>query len=281
MRIAVDLMGGEHSPESLLQGIEHLGEKRSLVVLTSQPLTSSRLTIEICPDMIGPDEVPLEAVKKKPHSTLMSGLQKLKRNEVDALISVGNTGALIAGATLLLPKLPDVQRPALMATIPIEDHEMMILDVGGNAHCRPYHLVQFAQMGAEIYRSRVGSVPRVGLLNIGAEAKKGTPLVQQTYQMLSQPSDAMQFVGNIEARDVFDKRVDLLITDGFTGNIFLKTLEGMSQHLLTHFNLGKTFDYTTYPGARLLGVKGIVIKCHGAASASSLVSSIEQISSIE
>ena len=214
---------------------------------------------------------------------------------MDGLVSAGNTGALIAGATLSLPLLPGIKRPALLATLPTEQGHVAIVDVGGNVSCKAYHLVQFAQLGAAYQRCCKGiEQPRVGLLNIGVESKKGTSEVRQAYQLLQTQAGfrGMQFVGNIEGREVFHGAVDVIVTDGFTGNILLKASEGASffilqkvrQALINHFpekveamfhDLHHQFDYEEYSGAIICGVDCVAVKCHGQTSPKGFLNGIK------
>lgn len=178
------------------------------------------------------EDAPLAAIRSKRGSSLCIGIRMLKEGLLQAFISAGNTGALIACAKIELPELPGVERPALMTLLPTRLGEMAVLDVGANTTYKVKHLVQFAAMGVAYQKSRGIEVPKVGLLNIGSEARKGTPELQLAYNELlalsKKKNASFSFSGNIEGRDVFNGEIDVLITDGFTGNVFLKTAEGIA-----------------------------------------------------
>ena len=235
-----------------------------------------RLEFHLVSDVIGMQEEPLPAIRQKKNSSLLQGFKFLKKRYLDGFVSTGNTGALIAGATLFLPLLPGIKRPALLATLPTQHGEVAIIDVGGNVSCKAHHLVQFAQMGVAYQKCyRRIEKPRVGLLNIGSESKKGTSEVRQAYQLLQQHMDRGEFVGNIEGKEVFLGTVDVLVTNGFVGNVLLKTAEGLAafllqklQHLLLGqeailANIQSQFDSEEHQGAIVCGVEGVVVKCHG------------------
>lgn len=234
---------------------------------------------------------PILSIRQKKNSSLVLGMRLLKRRFLDAFVSAGNTGALIASAALSLPLLPGIKRPALLATLPTKRGYVAVIDVGGNVSCKAHHLVQFAQIGAA-YQLCAQSIqsPLVGLLNIGVESKKGTSEVQQAYQILQEKMQdplvdqrKMRFVGNVEGREVFQGKVDVLVTNGFNGNILLKTSEGIVSFMLEHLrealkeapeqikksvfsHLQYEFEYDEYPGALICGVERVAIKCHGKTS---------------
>ena len=297
LRIAIDILGSDSSPHTLFEGVlkASLNLDSSLIFLVlsnssvikqlsaSYPSLPSNIQFHEVQEEILMSDEPLSVVRHKKNSSLVKGIRLLKRKEVDAFISTGNTGAMIVSATLSLPRLKGIKRPALLASLPTQKGSVVVVDVGGNVSCKAQQLVQFAHLGAA-YQRYLGGIktPRVGLLNIGIESKKGTSEVRQAYQMLSlQKSDkSLNFVGNLEARDIFKGDIDVLITDGFTGNVMLKTIEGFSFLILdalkdwmnkeTHENLKKfkkTFNYNNYQGAILCGIEGIVVKCHGNSSA--------------
>lgn len=246
-------------------------------------------------------EDPLIAIRKKRNSSLVVGMKHLKKKFLDAFVSCGNTGALIACATLFLTLLSDISRPALLVRVPTKRGPVAILDVGGIVSCKAHHLVKYAFLGVAYHRAISGvEVPAVGLLNIGVESKKGTVEVRQAYEQLQEHcrdlvahglSPQMHFVGNVEGRDVFSGAVDVLVTDGFTGNVLLKTAEGIGAFIfdsldsaitkdtplefLSAFNdLKKQFNYNEYPGAMVCGVDGVVVKVHGNATERALLNSI-------
>lgn len=305
-RIGVDLMGSEHAPDlffsAIYETLSDLSERDTLVALGTPDVvqklqenfhamsSKARLTLEPCPDVIEMVDSPLAAIRLKKHSSMMTGMRLLRDGALDALVSAGNTGALIASGAIMLPMLPGVERPALLAMLPTRRGFVAVVDVGGNVSCKPPHLVQFAKMGAAYLRSYgLAHIPTVGLLNIGEESKKGTPEARQAYEMLQEAcltqseGEEMVFAGNIEGREVFQGRVDVLVTDGFSGNVFLKTSEGVSHFILEYLHdafsedsdprldsvirtLHAIVDYDEYPGAIVCGVDRVLIKCHGSSS---------------
>ncbi len=303
-RIGVDLMGSEQAPDvyfaALADVTRDLDDPDTLVafgtpeVLARLEADSSRLSARMqrlslvpCPEVIEMDDSPLSAIRHKKNSSMVTGIRQLRDGELHAFVSAGNTGALVASGTIMLPMLPEVERPALLAMLPTRRGYVAVIDVGGNVSCKPQHLVQFAKMGAAYLRSYgLNHAPVVGLLNIGEESKKGTTEARQAYEMLQEACNEqsqMVFAGNIEGREVFQGKVDVLVTDGFTGNIFLKTSEGVSYFILEYLQdafsedpdprldsvirtLHAIVDYDEYPGAIVSGVDRILIKCHGCSS---------------
>lgn len=322
-------MGGDSSPQVLFEAViraaELLYSTSLFVVLATRPVIDDlRIShvkflrspegkcIEFHPvsDTITMSDEPLFAVRHKKKSSIVIGIRLLKKQRIDAFVSAGNTGALIASATLQLPKLPGVKRLALLAVMPTITGSVAVLDVGGNVSCKAQHLMQFAQIGAAYQSCCEGiEIPTVGLLNIGVEPKKGTSAVRQAYQALKEKCQQeevrmsnhaldpslkikMKFIGNIEGREVFQGGVDVLVTDGFTGNVLLKASEGISAFIFgyiqeafqtsaseklqeTFHELQRYFCSSEYPGAILCGVEGIVIKCHGNASTTAMFNSIK------
>lgn len=295
-------MGSDRSPAVLFKAIEQAAEEFSqvdLVVFVTQPaldeiirqsslhfpLKRPHLELQVITDVIEMHEDPLLAIRQKKNSSLSRGIKLLRKRYLDGFVSAGNTGALIAGATLSLPLLPGIKRPALLATLPTEKGTVAIIDVGGNVSCKAQHLAQFAQLGVAYQRCTGIEHPRVGLLNIGVESKKGTSEVRAAYEILHKLAlqGQMQFAGNVEGREVFQGAVDVLVTDGFTGNVLLKTSEGVSSFILQHVqkalqgippeqgksvlrSLGCQFDYEEYHGAIVCGVDCVAVKCHGHSS---------------
>lgn len=314
MRIGIDIMGSDNSPtihfEAILQAIEQLESTSSLLVLatkdTVKELSSTmptavksanqgRIEFYEVESVIAMSDEPLSAIRHKKSSSLVTGIRLLKKRQIDAFISPGNTGALIASSTLSLPMLPNIQRPALLAILPSQKGTFVMLDVGGNVSCKAHHLIQFAYMGAAYQRSHGISLPKVGLLNIGVESKKGTSELRQAYQILQEKAidekSCIHFVGNVEGREIFKGGIDVLVTDGFTGNVLLKSTEGISSFILEYLTeknkkhpsenlklslngLQKHFSDTEYPGALLCGVDGLVMKCHGNSSAKTMLNTI-------
>ncbi len=240
---------------------------------------SEQIEVYLAEEVISMDEDPLFAIRRKKNSSICLAMRMLKAKEIDALISAGNTGALITAANLFLTKLPGSDRAALLTLLPTKLHPLAVLDVGANPSFKVQHLLQYAAIGIAYQKSRGIENPTVGLLNIGAEAGKGTPQMRDAYQLLEQLNKTTPprtiFAGNIEGRDVFNGVVDVLVTDGFTGNVFLKTAEGIASFILSQIEenfteplpilatLRKRLHYAEYPGAVVAGVDGIVMKCHG------------------
>ncbi len=308
MKILVDAMGGDHSPDEIIKGcVEALSVIESDIVLIGKEEVinekvkefygkenikevSERITIKNAETVIENEESPTSAIKNKKDSSMVIGFNMLKAGEGDAFVSAGSTGAFMAGGLLLVGRIKGVDRPALCPILPTYDGKgFMLVDSGANTNCRALNLVQFAQMGA-IYMNKVMHVenPKVGLLNIGAEEGKGNELAKETYVKIAE-NGAINFFGNIEGRDMFNGDVDVVVSDGFTGNVALKTTEGvgaMVNKILKEelkANLWRCFlamllapalkkfkkrmDYSEYGGALLLGIKKPMIKCHGTANA--------------
>lgn len=320
MRIGIDLMGSDSSPhvlfDAVLQAAKQLDASHFLVVIATKSVVDhfsplikaistnvnqAKIEFRIVADSIAMADEPLGAFRRKKESSMVVGIRLMKKGQLDAFVSCGNTGALVGGVTLSLPKLPGISRSALLAMLPTEKGSVAVLDVGGNVSCKARHLVQFAYLGAAYQRALQGiEAPVVGLLNIGVESRKGTTEVCQAYEVLKtqcQNYEAMgipppmRFVGNIEGRDVFKGTVDVLVTDGFTGNVLLKTTEGAAFFIFDSLkksirdkeaeglvqavdNLQNQFNYAEYPGAIVCGVDAVIIKAHGSASAKALLSSI-------
>ncbi len=303
-KIGIDLLGSDVCLESFLHSVTPILNKLSMnaefiVFLKEEhrslipPLPFQLVFVS---DIILMDDNPLHALRKKRNSSISQGMRLLKEGQIDAFISSGNTGALVAAGKTMLKTIQGIQRPALLTVIPAHGKQVAVLDVGANTTCKPSFLLQCAHMGIAYQKSRKISHPTVGLLNIGSEKMKGTPEHRQAYQALQKlnlTTTSKVFLGNIEGREVFTGPVDVLVTDGFTGNVFLKTSEGMaallleelSQFLSQSENLKalpfsflqewmKKLDYSEYPGAILCGVKGIVLKCHGSFHPKSLQPSI-------
>lgn len=313
MKIAVDAMGGDNAPEEIVKGcmlaarelkdvkIYLIGKEDSIrKELKKKDSDSSNLPIEIinASEVIDNSESPVKAVKTKKDSSMIKGLELLKKEEVDAFISAGSTGAFMAGALLKVGRIKGIDRPALASVIPTVRGGTLLLDMGANTDVKPKNLIQFAVMGS-IYASRVIGIkePKVALLNIGKEKEKGSQLTKEAYKILSE-EPYINFIGNMEARELFEEGADVLVCDGFSGNVFLKAIEGMA---FTIFNLIKKeaessfsskigalllkskfksviskLDYTEYGGAPFLGIKGVCIKCHGSSNAKAVKNAIRQ-----
>ena len=249
---------------------------------------SDRLTIKNATETIEMEDVPTQAIKHKKDSSMVVGFNMLKADEGDVFISAGNSGALLTGATLLVGRIKGVDRPAIAPMLPSYKKGLMLVDAGANTNCKPINLLQFAEF-ANIYLKKIYNIekPAIGLLNIGTEETKGNDLMKESYKLLKEKSNdyGMNFIGNVEGREAFSGEVDAVVTDGFTGNIFLKTVEGfgklvkrsLTESLKKNFlstlgaipalpgikRFSKTMDYKEYGGALFLGVKKPVVKAHG------------------
>jgi glycerol-3-phosphate acyltransferase PlsX len=284
IRIGIDLMGNDNSPETLLLTLKELELGPSVeFVAFGLPAYKAICPFEYIetPEFISMDDHPLSALRQKKEASLCVGLRYLKEQKINAFVSAGNTGALVTGAKVIVGNLPGILRPALLARVPTKKEPVAVLDVGANVQVKACHLVQFALLGTAFVKIHGVDKPTVGLLNIGSEAIKGTSELRLAYQELkTMPEAPFHFAGNIEGKSVFDGNVDVLITDGFTGNVFLKTAEGIASLILDRFgsllppqeyeklgpqirDLSGHLHYAEYPGAILAGAGGIVIKCHG------------------
>lgn len=301
--IGIDLMGSESDPKSLLLSIlETFGLKEDirLTLIGSDELkkefdkkTYSYIHFETAKSTIEMDEDPLYALRRKKDSSVSIGITNLKNNIFDAFISAGSTGAIVSHAALMLDKLESISRPALISVLPTKKGPLAVLDVGANLTCKSKNLIQYAKLGAAYQNAKGIENPNVALLNIGAEEKKGTSEVKTAYKHLSSEKNKyFTFFGNIEGKEVFNGDIDVLITDAFTGNVFLKTSEGITSLILDELSksipemktsldpfvqdLKKKLYYTEYPGALLIGVDAIVIKCHSYAPLHSIHRAIQE-----
>jgi phosphate acyltransferase len=292
MRIALDAMGTDRAPAVEVAGaVAALGEFEGdfrLVLVGDQAAIETELNqypaaprdrIEIvhAPDRIAPGESPTQAIRRKPNSSVVVGLSLQKAGDVDAFISAGSTGAVMAGSLLFLRPLPGVDRPTVGTVFPTTSGLTFVLDAGANIETRPHHLLQFAHLGTIYAQDLMGKEnPRVGLLNIGEEPEKGDERSVEAYQLLA-AAPRLNFVGNIEGRDIIRGKCDVLVCDGFVGNVLLKFYESVAGFIIgllkrelqasgADLDLKRVFqllDYTEYGGAPLLGVNGVTIICHG------------------
>jgi glycerol-3-phosphate acyltransferase PlsX len=236
-----------------------------------------RIEIVHAPQRIERGEPPAQAIRRKPDSSIVVGLNLQKRREVDAFISAGSTGAVMAGSLFILRALPGVDRPAVGTVLPTRHGHTLLVDAGANVDTRPHQLLQFAHLGSIYARDLMGiQEPRVGLLNIGEEPEKGDERAVETFQLLSE-SPSLRFVGNVEGRDIIEQACDVLVCDGFVGNVLLKFYESVAGFIVSllraeaqaaaaGIDFSRIFhalDYTEYGGAPLLGVQGVTIICHG------------------
>jgi len=294
IRIALDAMGGDHAPdvpvEGALQALAELpadtcqvllvGRREAIAdALARHGQAPDRIPIVDAPDVVAMGDKPLAAVRGKPKSSIAIGLGLQKRDEADAFISAGNTGAVMAAARLLLGLHPGVDRPAIGALFPTGGRPVLVLDAGANVDCSPRELCGFAHLGAVYARDVLGrSDPVVGLLNIGEEEEKGNAAVKEAHQLLKN-SAGFRFAGNVEGRDILPAECDVIVCDGFVGNAVLKFYEsvarlfrglleqGMEPEVLESPGARQVFkvlDYSEYGGAPLLGIRGVAVICHGA-----------------
>lgn len=309
MRISVDAMGGDNAPSAVVEGcIEALKEVDVHITLTGPKDTieselekyqydHNKIDIIDAPEVISPNEHPVMAIRRKKNSSICTALNLVKDRNCDAVISAGSTGAFLAGSLFIVGRIKGVDRPALAPIMPGRNGSFMVIDVGANAECKPQNLLQFALMG-QIYMKEVMSVSNasVGLINIGAEEEKGNELTKAAYKLLKD-SD-VNFVGNVEPRDISNGDVDVLVCDGFVGNTVLKMYEGVASNILhilkdemmSSFRskmgglllkpmfkrFAKKFDYKEVGGSPFLGVDGICIKAHGSSDARAIKNAIKQ-----
>jgi glycerol-3-phosphate acyltransferase PlsX len=305
-RIVVDAMGGDNAPDAIVEGalmaagglgVEViLVGRRAAIEAELEGATAANLRIVEAADVIEMDDHPTEAVKAKPDASINVGLRMLKAGEADAFVTAGNTGASMAAALLTLGRIRGIGRPALATIFPTGEGRLtMLLDVGANADCRPIHLLQFAYMGAAYMEKMFNVVaPKVGLLSIGEEDSKGNQLTIEVNEALR--ASRLNFIGNVEGKDLTKGVCDVAVMDGFTGNVVLKTAEGMAELLLgeirkavelTPWNraaglilmselrkVKRRLDYAEYGGAQLVGVDGIVVIGHGRSNARAVFSAI-------
>jgi phosphate acyltransferase len=295
-------MGGDRAPAEIVAGARQAAEAGLAVVLVGDPERlgdAGGLTVIPAREVIGMDEDPARAVRTKKDSSLVRAAEAVRDGRAAAMVSAGNTGATMASALLRMGRLRGVGRPAIATAIPVPGTTpTLLLDAGANAECSAGWLVQFAQMGSAFAKQRFGIAdPRVGLLSIGEEPGKGSPLVKETFALLEagEAGPAVRFMGNVEGRDVMSDRVDVVVTDGFTGNVVLKTLEGSMKFafkavlgalpgggadpaaaalLDALMPLATELDPETYGGAMLLGVDGVCIISHGSSSARAVVNAV-------
>ncbi len=305
MKILLDVMGGDNAPDATIKGaVSAIDEIKAEIILIGKETVintkirefygkslkdiSPRISIYNCTETIEMEDIPTQAIKNKKDSSMVVGFNLLKEGKGDVFISAGNSGALLTGATLLVGRIKGIDRPALAGILPAYHGSLVLMDCGANTNCKPINLLQFAQMSS-IYMNNTlkKENPKIGLLNIGTEETKGNELVRNSYQLLKRFSKDLNinFIGNIEGRDAFLGNVDVVIADGFTGNVFLKSVEGigkfvkksLKESLLNSIwsklgslpslpaikRFSKMVDYKEYGGALFLGVQKPVVKAHG------------------
>lgn len=305
MQIALDAMGGDYGPEELIAGallaVKQTGLSVSLVgdesllrkqldVLTPDAKSEKLIKIVHSTQVIEMNEHPVDAIRKKKDASIMVAFDLVRRGEADAAVSAGNSGATLAAATRKLGRLEGISRPGIASIFPTLKKPVVLMDIGANVDCRPQHLFQFGVMAAAFSRINDVKNPRVGLLSIGEETGKGNSLIKETYPLLEKST--LNFIGNVEGRDVFQGEVDVIVCDGFVGNVCLKVSEGLAEaamqmlrdeivksfrakigyllarHAFKAFK--KRVDYAEYGGAPLLGIDGIGIICHGKSSSQAI-----------
>jgi glycerol-3-phosphate acyltransferase PlsX len=308
MRIAIDAMGGDHAPGEIIAGVlearEVLGSEDELVLIGDEQVisdnlcklgsTSDAFRVFHAPDTIAMDESPVEALRRKPKSSIAIMARAASHRQVDAVLSAGNTGACVAGCQLRMRNLEGVLRSGIAAVFPTLYGPVTICDVGANIACKPINLYQYAVMST-IYTQEMLDIqnPRVGLMSIGEEDAKGNDLIKKTRELLKSDPH-LNFVGNLEGRDIFEGKCDIVICEGFLGNVVLKMTESLvdmifsaigkemkSQNLLMAWwfkkiskSVLKKYDYHEYGGALLLGVNGVSVICHGSSKARTIKNAI-------
>ncbi len=312
VRIALDVMGGDRGSELAISGaIFAIREHSDFEVILLGPREllekqvadsgvagklAARLHIEHAPEAISMNESPVEAVRRKKQSSIMVGFDLARNGRVDAVVSAGNSGATLASAVRKLGRLKGVARPGIASLFPTLKRPVIIMDVGANVDCRPLHLFQFAIMASSCSRKLLDiKHPRIGLLSIGEEAGKGNALVKETHELLA--ASSLNFIGNVEGRDIYQGDVDVIVCDGFVGNISLKVSEGLAEAAMQMLRMEimktlrarigymlirrafesfrKRVDYAEYGGAPLLGINGTGIISHGKSNATAIKNAIE------
>ncbi len=308
-KVIIDVMGGDHAPLEIIKGaidakneyevnIELVGDKQKIIGLaSSQSLDISDFIITDAPDKILFDDSPSDVLKKRKGSSIFKGTEISAGTIGSSFLSAGNTGAVMACSLFNNKRIEGVLRPAIGLVLPVTEKGAVLIDAGANADCKPQYFDQFALMG-KIYAQNILGIdsPRVGLANVGSEEKKGSEIIQEAYKLLKN-SDKINFIGNIEGRDIFEDKADVIVCDGFVGNIVLKTIEGLAsllfgeiKNILTSGTKQKIcalmlrssfkkmknkFDYEEYGGAMLLGVNGITIIAHGSSKAKAIKNAVK------
>ena len=319
MKILFDAMGGDNAPEANVRAaVTAIKDIEAEIVLIGKEKVlndkikeiygkdsvseiSDRLKIVNAEEEITMEDIPTRAIKSKKDSSMVVGFNMLKNGEGDVFVSAGNSGALLAGATLLVGRIKGIDRPVLAGMLPAYESRVLLADAGANTNCKPVNILQFAQM-ASIYLKSTYNIekPKIGLLNNGTEETKGNELMKESYQLLKANAESygFEFCGNVEGREAFSGEIDAVVTDGFTGNIFLKTAEGIgklvkrnlkkesNKSIFSKISLipalpilkrfSKTMDYKEYGGAPFLGVKKPVVKAHGSSDEKLFVYTLKQ-----
>lgn len=308
-KIAIDVMSGDHAPFEIIKGcVEASNETNAHLILVGDTdiitkelkkytYPPERISIAHAQEVITMEDSPVMAIRRKKNSSMVVGLNLIKNKEADAFVSAGNTGALLAGGTFIVGRLKGVERPALGSLIPTSKGFSLLIDCGANVDAKASYLMQFAHMG-QVYMNSIMGIdkPSIGLVNIGVEEEKGNAVTKEVYGLLKQ-SD-LNFIGNVEARDISLGEADILVCDGFVGNVILKNMEGFGMWILSILkeeltknwirkigamilmpalkSLKGRFDYSEQGGAPLLGLNGLVLKTHGSAKAKQVKHTILQ-----
>ena len=309
-KIAIDIMGGDYAPDEIIKGcvlatkdidstLVLVGKEEVIrEKLSAYTYDESKIEIMHADEVIEMGESPVMAIRKKKNSSMVVGLKLVKEKQVDGMISAGSTGALLTGATLIVGRIKGVERPAMAPFIPTQTGCSLLIDCGANVDAKPQYLEQFARMGT-VYVEECLQIknPKVGLVNIGTEEEKGNQLTKEAFKLLSE-SKGINFYGNVEARDIPQGLVDILVCDGFTGNVILKFMEGFGKWLLGMIKveflkniktkiaalfmkqgistIKEKFDVAKKGGAPFLGINGLVVKTHGSSKSQEIYSTILQ-----
>lgn len=308
MKIALDAMGGDYAPAVNIEGaieiVNNFGDTDIILVgdepaltreLDSKRFLPNRLSIKHASQIVGMDESPTVAIRKKRDSSIRRGIELVKTGEADAFVSAGHSGVVMATAILVLGTSDVVDRPAISAIMPTLKSPFVLIDAGANIHCKPYNLLQFALMGSTYCQAILGRPePKVALMSTGEEATKGNELTKETFKLLKEAD--INFVGNVDGKDIFTGDVDVIVCDGFTGNVILKTSEGLADALIRMLkrevanltagrigylllkpalrNFKKKTDYDEYGGAPLLGINGTCIISHGRSTSKAIKNAV-------
>jgi len=311
VRVVVDAMGGDNAPEATVKGsVDALNKREDIkVILVGQEeainkelqkytFPKERIEVVNATEIIEMAEPPVNAIRRKKDSSIVVGMNLVKKGEADAFVSAGSTGAVLVGGQLIIGRIKGIERPPLAPLIPTKNGVALLIDCGANVDARASHLVQFAKLGS-IYMEHVMGVknPRVGIVNNGAEEEKGNALVKETFPLLK-AADDINFIGSVEAREIPNGACDVIVCEAFVGNVILKTYEGVGAVLIRKIKEGmmqnlrskigallikpalknvlKSFDASEYGGAPMLGLKGLVVKSHGSSNAGEITNSIIQ-----
>lgn len=311
VKVAVDAMGGDNAPKEVVKGaVEAVNNINNLEVilvgieeqiaaeLKEYQYDADRVKVVHASEVIGFNEAPAYAVKKKRDSSIVVAMMMVRKGQADAFVSAGSTGAILVGGLAYIGRIKGVERPPLATLIPTENGASLLIDCGANVDARPSHLVQFAKMGS-LYMEHLCGVksPKVGIVNIGTEEEKGNALVKETYPLLKE-CDSINFTGSVEARDIPKGNVDVIVCEAFVGNVILKLYEGTASTLVKKIKSGlmstlvskigtllakkalkntlKEFDTSQYGGAPLLGLNGLAVKTHGSSTHVEIYNSIKQ-----